>query len=226
MTGAGLAVPMTGQDLTDSIRTAYDPSVAVFVDQARAAGGSGLTWDQVGPTGSQEAWDHYRHDGAYSITWAMSEAPRGEVFSSVLARLVSPHPDIARKRVTLLYRPHDASTSARLVERDRKDAMFKAKQAKVANARDTVAVRAAEQTAREEATGAGLIRFAMVVTATVNHAEDMDVAASTIDNLGATARVLLRRVYGGQAAAFAAALPLGVVVPSHLKVPQAIREAM
>jgi hypothetical protein len=227
MTGAGPARPMTGQELIEAVRVAYDPSVAVYIDQARAAGeDTGLTWDEAGPIASEEAWGHYRHDGAYSVTWSMSEAPRGEVFSTSLSRMVAPHPDILRKRVTLLYRPHDPATSARLVERDRKDALFKAKQSKTGNARDSVAVRAAEQAAHEEATGAGLVRFGMVVTATVSSADEIKLAVSALDELSASARVLMRRVYGSQAAAFAAALPLGLVIPNHLKVPATIREAM
>lgn len=226
MTGAGPARPMSGRELTEVIRVAYDPSVATFIEQARSNAKSSLKWDDAGPTATEEAWGHYRHDSAYSVTWAMSEAPRGEVYSSVLTRLVSPHPDIMRKRVTLLYRPHDPATSARLVERDRKDAMFKAKQAKVENARDSIAVQAANQAAKEEATGAGLVRFAMLITATVNEAADIKLAASAVDNLTASSRILVRRVYGSQASAFAAALPLGLVLPNHLKVPQTIRESM
>lgn len=227
MTGAGPARPMTGQELIEAVRVAYDPSVAVYIDQARAAGeDTGLSWDEAGPIAGEEAWGHYRHDDAFSVTWSMSEAPRGAVFSNSLSRLVAPHPDILRKRVTLLYRPHDPATAARLVERDRKDALFKAKQSKTANARDSVAVRAAEQAAQEEATGAGLVRFGMLVTATVASAAELKLAASAMDELSASARVLMRRVYGSQAAAFAAALPVGLVIPSHLKVPATIREAM
>lgn len=227
MTGAGPARPMTGTELMEAVRIAYDPSVAVYIDKARASGeDTGLTWDEAGPIAGEEAWGHYRHDDAFSVTWSMSEAPRGEVFSNVLSRLVSPHPDILRKRVTLLYRPHDPATSSRLVERDRKDALFKARQTKTGNARDSVAVRAAEQAAHEEATGAGLVRFGMLVTATVGSAEEIKLAASAMDELSATARILMRRAYGSQAGAFAAALPLGLVIPNHLKVPATIREAM
>jgi hypothetical protein len=48
----------------------------------------------------------------------MSQAPRGEVRENVLARLIAPHGDIARKRVTLLYRVIDPGEAARIVERD------------------------------------------------------------------------------------------------------------
>lgn len=226
MTGAGTARPMTSQQIAEAIRVAYDPAAQFLLDQARTTGeDTGLTWQDVGPAGHQAAWDHYRHDSGVSITWGMSEAPRGEVLSSVLTDLLAPHRDIARKRVTLLYRPHDPATAARIVERDRKDARFRITSAHAA-ARDAVAVAAAEQSAREEAKGAGVVRFAMLVTATVLRPEDLPAAAAAIDVLAPPARVQLRRMYGSQDSAFAAALPLGIVLPDHLRVPQAIREAM
>ncbi|WP_436772183.1 SCO6880 family protein [Yinghuangia sp. YIM S09857] len=226
MTGAGAAVPMTSAQIAAAVRVAYDPTVAVLLDRAQADQSTGLRWSEAGPFATQESWGHYRHDSAFSITWAMSDAPRGEVFATVLQRLLAPHEDILRKRVTILYRPHDPGTAARIVERDIKDARFKANQAKKASARNSVALTAAEQTALEEATGAGLLRFGMLVTATVDHIEKLDLAASAIDNLSASARLVLRRAYGAQASSFAAALPLGLVLPRHARVPQVVREAI
>jgi hypothetical protein len=222
MTGAGTARPMTGAQLAEAVRVAYDPDAQALLE---AADGEGLSWGEAGPAAAQEAWDHYRHDSGVSITWGMSEAPRGEVLSSVLTGLVAPHYDIARKRVTLLYRPHDPGTAARLVERDRKDARFKIAGANAA-ARDAIAVAAADQSAKEEAKGAGVVRFAMLVTATVRSIDDLKTAAAAIDNLAPPARVQLRRMYGAQASAFAAALPLGIVLPSHLQVPAIVRESL
>ncbi|WP_436775600.1 SCO6880 family protein [Yinghuangia sp. YIM S09857] len=226
MTGAGPADPLTVDDLAHLVRVAYDPGVGVLSEQARGEGSPPLRWEEAGPMATQEAWDHYRHDGAHSITWAMTEAPRGEVFSTVLSRLVAPHPDIVRKRVTLLYRPHTPAESAKLVERDRKDAMFRAQQSRVAQARDSVDLRSADQSAREEATGAGLVRFGLLVTATVMKAEDMRLAAAAIDNLAATSRIRLRRAYGAQSSSFAAALPLGLVLGDHMRVPQSVRNSV
>jgi hypothetical protein len=225
MTGAGEARPMTAQQLAEMVRIAYDPSVQVLIEQSQASGGSGLTWADAGPVATQESWGHYVHDSAASITWGMSEAPRGEVLSSVLTGLLAPHRDIARKRVTILYRPHDPASAVQIVERDRRDARFRLGGNKPA-ARDTVAVAAAEQSAREEAKGAGLVRFAMLVTATVNSPEDLPTAAAAVDVLAPPARVQLRRMYGSQASAFAAALPIGIVLPDHLRVPQVIRESL
>lgn len=224
MTGAGTARALSAAQLSEAVRVAYDPAAQALLEDSHAAGEQ-LDWNDAGPAATQEAWDHLAHDSGVSITWAMSEAPRGEVLSNVMTGLVAPHQDISRKRVTFLYRPYDPGTAATLVERDRKDARFRITNNNAA-ARDTVAVAAADQSAREEAKGAGLIRFAMLVTATVRSKEELPAAAAAIDTLAPPARVQLRRVYGAQASAFAAALPLGIVLPDHLQVPALVREAM
>lgn len=226
MTGAGAGRPMTATQLAEAIRLAYDPGAQADIDAAHTAGtGSGITWEEAGPAFHEETRSCYLHEDCASITWAMSDAPRGEVLSSVLGPLLAPHRDIARKRVTLLYRPHDAAEAVRIVERDRKDARFKITGSAVA-ARDAVAVAAADQSAREEAKGAGLTRFALLLTATVLDTADLPAAAAAVDVLAPPARIRLRRVYGAQAAAFAAGLPIGIVLPAHLMVPQSVRNAM
>ncbi|GAB2785806.1 SCO6880 family protein [Streptomyces daliensis] len=226
MTGAGTAVPMTATELTEAIRVAYDPTVAPLVEEARATGGTGLTWNQAGPMAAREAWDHYRHDGAFSMTWAMTEAPQGEVFSNVLTNLVQPNRDIARKRVTLLYRPHTPAEGARVVQQDYKNALFSAQQSQIGQARDDAEVTAARRTTEEQAQGHGVIRFGLLITATVNSQAELPEAAAAVDNLAPAARIAVRPVYGSQAAAFAAALPLGLVLPLHTALPQTVRDVM
>ena len=226
-TGAGAARPVGAQELCETMRIAYDPASAVLIDEARSQGvAPELSWTDVGPSGAQAYWDKYRHDTAWSVTWSMTSAPRGEVFSNVLGQLMAPHPDIDRKRVTLLYRPLDAATAARMVEADKRNAMFRATTSNRPSARNMAEARAAERSAAEEARGAGLVNFGMVVTGTVMSAEQLPDMIAAIDNLGATARILLRPVYGSQDSAFAAALPLGLVLPMHLSVPAGIRESL
>ena len=226
-TGAGAARPVGAQELCETLRIAYDPASAVLIDEARSQGiAPELSWTDVGPAGAQAFWDKYRHDSAWSVTWSMTSAPRGEVFSSVLSQLLAPHPDIDRKRVTLLYRPLDAATAARMVETDKRNASFRATTSGRPSARSIAEARAAERSAMEEARGAGLVNFGMVVTGTVMHVEKLPDMIAAIDNLGATARILLRPVYGSQDSAFAAALPLGIVLPTHLSVPAGIRESL
>jgi hypothetical protein len=157
----------------------------------------------------------------------MTGAPRGHILASALARLVAPHGEIARKRVTLLYRPIEAGRAAAIVESDQTNALTRASSTNRPTARALVDARAAQATAAEEAKGAGLVNFGMVVTATVLSSRDLDDAVAVVEgNLGPSARLLLRRAYGSQDSAFAASLPLGLVLPKHLKVPEEIREAM
>ncbi len=224
-TGAGPSRPLTTDEIAAAVRVAYEPSLAAAVEDVGPAH-AGVEWPDAGPSAAQEAWDHYRHDGAVSVSWMMSEAPRGHVFSSVLSGLLAPHPDIARKRVALLYRPYDTGAAVRVVEADRRDAAFAASGRRIGRARDALSVQAAEKSAEEEAVGAGVVRFAMVVTATVMSPEQVPMAASVVDTLGTTSRIRLRRAYGCQAGTFAVGLPLGLVSSAHLRVPQALREAM
>lgn len=226
-TGAGAAHPLSAQELCEAVRIAYDPAAAPLIDEARAQGDvPELTWPDVGPAAAQASWSGYRHDSAFSCTWAMTSAPRGNVPAGVLARLLAPHRDIDRKRVTLLYRPIDPARAAALVEADLRAAEFRVTATNKPAARDSLAVRAAASTASEEASGAGLVQFGLLVTATVSDVERSADARAAIDNLGATARLRLRPVYGSQDSAFAAALPLGLVLPKHIKVPSELREKL
>lgn len=66
----------------------------------------------------------------------------------------------------------------------------------------------------------------MVVTATVTDIEKVADARAAIDNLGGAARVRLRPAYASQDSAFAAGLPLGLVLPNHTKMPAEWREKL
>lgn len=226
-TGAGAAHPLSAQELCEAVRIAYDPAAAQLIDEAHAAGETPqLSWPDVGPAAAQASWTGYRHDSAYSSTWAMTSAPRGNVQSGVLARLLAPHREIARKRVTLLYRPVDAGRAAAIVEADLRSTEFRLTSTNKPAARDSLAVRKAAATASEEASGAGLVQFGMLVTATVADLALEADARAAIDNLSATARLRLRPVYGSQDSAFAAALPLGLVLPKHIRIPAELREKL
>jgi hypothetical protein len=159
----------------------------------------------------------------------MTSAPRGEVHSDVLWQLLAPHRDVARKRVTLLYRVLDAGTAARVVEADKRNADFRVNSATRPSERSVKEQRSALATAQEEARGAGLVDFGVLITATVEDRGgegDLAQAAATVEALAATARLGIRRVYGSQDSAFLACLPLGFVLPRHLKVPDEVRRAL
>lgn len=226
-TGAGAATPLTARELCEVVRTAYDPAAARAFQDAQAEGEEvPLHWSDVGPAAHEAEWEGYRHDGAYSVTYAMSSAPRVEVQSSVLRRLLEPHPSIARKRVTLLYRPIDAGKAAAIVESDVSTAQFNATSSRKTTYRAARDARAAQASAREEASGAGLVNFGMLVTATVTDESKRPEARAAIDNLAPSARIWLRPVYGGQPSAFAAGLPLGLVLTKHLSAAASLRKSL
>lgn len=226
-TGAGTGVrAMRAQDVVDATRVAYDPRVALAVEEARSREGTGLRWEDAGPTGAVESWDSYRHDYGWSRTWYMSAPHRGSFPAEAMSRLLSPHRDIARKRVTILYRPEPPTRAAEIVDRAYLDATSQAAQRSRATARDRRAIRVAERTAEEEAAGASLLRFAVVVTATVLDPAHLPLASATVEGLAAAPRLRLRAAVGNQAAAFAAGLPLGLVLPRHLVLAPELRDQM
>jgi hypothetical protein len=112
------------------------------------------------------------------------------------------------------------------VERDLHNAEFRVNSSARPTARAVVEQQAARATAQEEAQGAALINFGMLLTATVFDEARLPAAAAAVENLAPTARIGLRPVWGSQDSAFAAALPVGLFLPAHLKVPDAIRQAL
>lgn len=224
-TGAGAARAMTSSEIASVVRVAYDPTAHNDVEEVGAAD-TGIAWADAGPVAADERWDSYHHDSAWSTSWLVTVPPRGVVTARVLAALLAPHPTIPLKRVTLLYRPHTPADAARVVERDRLNTLFRAQGRKIGHARDHAAVRDANQAAEEEAAGAGLVRFSMLVTATVETPEELPQARRTVEDLAVSCRLTIRPAFGSQASAFTMALPLGLVPPDHLRVPQLLREAM
>ena len=80
-----------------------------------------MAWSEAGPAFAHDLPEHYAHDGAFSMVWQMRDAPPGVFYDHSLKSLLAPHPDIARKRVTVIYRPQSAETARRMVERDVRD---------------------------------------------------------------------------------------------------------
>lgn len=226
-TGAGSSVrPCTSQDLTDYVRSAYDPTVASDIEEQRAQGGTGLTWDQAGPAFHATELGHYYHDRAVSVSWTLGGQPKGTFYDTSLARLLAPERKVARKRVALLYRPIPAERATLIADRRVRNANFVARNAKTNTAVANSAQRAAQQMANEEAAGAGITLFGMVVTATVLDEEDLPSAKQMIMSQSAQARLRMRVALGSQDTAFVAGLPLGIVLPEHTTIPASITDNM
>jgi len=225
-TGAGGVRAMTAAELAETVRVAYDPQAGPVIEALHArAEPAGVDWASAGPTAQAEDWGALRHDSGTSVTWQMTEAPRGAVQSQVLRTLLEPNNELTRKRVTLLYRPHDPATSAKIAYNDVRTALGNATmRAGEGKAAETLDLQAARQTAAEEAAGAGLTRFSLLVTATVTNPEQLGHIADLVDQAGGASRLQLRRVYAGQSASFAACLGIGLVLNKHVAVPAALRQ--
>ncbi|WP_422758813.1 SCO6880 family protein [Paenarthrobacter sp. C1] len=166
-TGAGACAPLDAQELCEVVRVAYDPAAARLIDEAHYQGTPvDLSWGEVGPTAHQAGWDSYRHDSGHSVSWTMTGAPRGHVLASVLGRLVAPHGDRPQARHAAV--PAHRGRPRRGHRRIRPDQCAHAGLLDhPAHGAGLVDARAAQATAAEEAKGAGLVNFGMVVTATV-----------------------------------------------------------
>lgn len=226
--GGGAAYPLSAERIAEVVRVAYDPAVAADVLDARSRfGGTGLEWEDAGPAAAVETVNSYQHDSGVSRTWLMTLAPRGTVRSSVLRGLLEAAPGTRRKRVALVYRPIDPATSARIVEADRRSAQFMATSGRgMVQARAASEMRAAEQTAAEEASGAGLVEFSLMLTVTVDSNAELADATTAVRNLTAASRVLMRPADRMQAAAFTCTLPAGILPWEQTLVPHEIQEAL
>ncbi|MEU6355013.1 SCO6880 family protein [Streptomyces sp. NPDC047072] len=226
--GGGSAYPLSAERIAEVIRVAYDPAVSADVLNARAThGGTGLEWDDCGPAAAVETVNAYQHDSGVSRTWLMTLAPRGTVRSSVLRGMLEAAPATRRKRVALVYRPIDPATSARMVEADRRSAQFMATSGKgMVQARAASEMKAAEQAAAEEAAGAGLVEFSLMLTVTVDSAAELADATVAVRNLTAAARVLMRPADRMQAAAFSCTLPAGILPWEQTLIPHELQEAL
>jgi len=162
------------------------------------------------------------HDSGVSVTYAMESMVSATVRDQVLRRLLEPHRDIARKRITLIYRPHDAGDAATIVDRDHKDAIIAASRKGLVAAAADVALEATTRARDEEARGAGVVRFSILMTTTVADPDQLRRTDAVLRTLAATARLKVRPCYGYQAAAFAAALGVGVLLPEHATIPGAL----
>jgi hypothetical protein len=207
-------------DIAGMVRTAFDPAVRGQVSRLLATGlgpalEEQLNWASAGPAGAEERWDCYQHDSGTSVTWAWREAPRQNVTSDVLARLLAP--GSWPKRVSLQYRPLPAHHAAAALDSQVRAAEFRSEYARRTRrdvtARDVHDHARARQAADEEACGAGVSLLGMYVTVTVTDPADLPRAVADTEAAAEWSRIRLQRLYRSQAAGFTATLPCGICLP-------------
>ncbi|NAZ81037.1 hypothetical protein GTR02_04305 [Kineococcus sp. R8] len=218
--GVTVLARCSATELAGCVRVAFDPTSRGDVESVVGAGttveeGGPLSWETSGPVAAEEAWDHYRHDSGTSITWSWHEAPRQQVTSNVLVRLMSPsrYP----KRVTMLYKPLSAGSASRLLEGQVNAAAFREayrrSQGRDATARDQADQEQAQNAAREEALGAGVVLMSLYATITVTDPDDLPAAVADVEARADQSKVQVRRMFGAQSVGFATTLPAGIYPP-------------
>lgn len=227
-TGAGNVQVCTAQDIIDFTRVAYDPTVGSTVEEMQAtAEGTGLVWEDAGPSFMRDGFDTLLHDRAASRSWTMWQGPTGHFRSNSLMRIMEPTNDanVLRKRVTLLFRPIPSHKTSYVVQNEQKNANFSGSQQRF-NARADQRRAAAEKTAQEEAQGAGLERFGLIVTLTARDEESLKHWDRQVPALLSPAKLRVRTALANQAITFQAGLPLGLVLADHMLIPEAIRKGV
>lgn len=209
-TGAGGVHLLTAREVCQVTRVAYDPASEALFEQAANAGEQvAISWGDAGPIRAVAEWDYYRHDSGVSRSWVMSRPARGFVQSGVLRKILEPSRDVQRKRVTIVYRPLDAAKAPAAADADVNRASARVENTPRPTATARRELRAAQQVADEEAAGAGLLDFALIISATTS-AGELDDTSSAVQALASSSRLLVRPAYGAQDSAFALGLPLGL----------------
>ena len=209
--GAEILRTASATDVCAIVRRAFDPSAS----DASAEDFNDLLWGESGPVAADEMPGHYEHDGVFSASFVLLEAPRQRVAHSVLLPLLSP--GAYPRRVTLAYRTLSPEEAGDVLEREvaagAVRAEYRRRTHRDATARDRADAERAERAALEEAAGAGLLQFSVLVTVTAPSLEELDDARAEVTKAAGRSRLKLRPARHAQAAVFAAGLPCGVYLP-------------
>lgn len=215
--GVAVLGRLDASQIAGVVRTAFDPGVRGEVHRLTAQEMTGdsaapLEWREAGPFGAEEFADRYEHDGGVSVSFAWLEAPRQNVISDVLARLMMPGP--YAKRVSVQYRPFPAAVATKVLEAEVNAASFRAhyrhRTGREETARDARDQARARQAAADEAAGAGVCLISLFVTVTVGDVSDLPGAIAWIEAAAGASKIRLRRMTCSQAVGFAVTLPCGI----------------
>jgi hypothetical protein len=158
-----------------------------------------------------------------SITWQMVDVPHGAVQSRILEQLLEADEHLARKRVTIIYRPHDPASAARVADADVRTASAGPPARGEVRAGESLALASARQSPPSQ----GRRRRSDPVLAAGHRHRRRPRQARPGGRGHRPARpacqLRLRRCYFGQAAAHRGP-GRRRVLPKHVAVPQVVRD--
>lgn len=231
LAGAGIRVTrwLDVSELSEVIRTGFDPHSTTGLDQRRAeaadysspesepATPAGLDPSLAGPAAAESSWSTYRHDGAVSATYAVHAWPLSPVYATALASLLA---DATHRRsFSFVIEPLGprAAQKAVMLERTKREVgiRLRARTGQAVSATEHVALERAAAQDAEHAHGSGLARFTAYLTVTVEDAEHLPDACAQAEAGAALVGIELRRMYGAQDTGFAMTLPVGLGLPAR-----------
>jgi hypothetical protein len=195
-----------------ALRTAFDPYARAELAALEAVDRNrdGLAEAGAWPLGAEEAWDHYRSDGAQHATYWIAGWPRVEVSPMFMDAMLGR--SSAVRTVAVTFEPISRERSTREVEaaitRDRADRELRARFGQSETARQRQAQEAAIRREAELAAGHTEVRLSGFVTVSGRDQADLRRACGEVTEHAARARLELHRMYGQQADAFTFTLPL------------------
>jgi hypothetical protein len=204
---------LSAGQLARAVRTAFDPYCRSELAALETADADrdGLAEANAWPLGVQDAWDHYRTDGAVHATYWIGAWPRVDVSPMFMDALLGR--SSAVRTVAVTFEPVAPERSTREVEaavtRDRADRELRHRFGQSETARQRQAQDATIRREAELAEGHGEVRLAGFVTVSGRDHDDLRRACSEVHEHAARARLELHRMYGQQEDAFTFTLPLG-----------------
>ncbi len=203
---------LSAGQLGRALRTAFDPYARAELAALETAdpGRDGLDEHGGWPVGADEAWDHYRSDGALHTTYWIGGWPRIDVSPMFMDALLGR--SSAVRTVAVAFEPIPPERSVREVEaavtRDHADRELRRRFGQSETARQRQAQDATSRREAELAAGHSEVRLSGFVTVSGRDPDDLRRACAEVLEHAARARLELHRMYGQQAEAFTFTLPL------------------
>jgi hypothetical protein len=201
--------------LAKVLREAYEPGAQAVLDgRDSEVPGPGVDPAVAGPMVARDSWATYRTDDAWHATYWIHEWPRVEVGSDFLAPLLIG--GWSRRTLTLIAEPVGARRAARQIAAARTaevaNQAMRERVGQMTTERDRVEAEDVERRERELVAGHADYRFTGLLTVTADSVEALDESCLQAEVAAHACCLEIRRLYGEQDQAFAAALPLGRAV--------------
>ena len=204
---------LSGDQLAMLVRTQFDPEDALGLAARQARTSEPLVSARSAwPLATDVSWGHYRTDKMYHITYWISEWPKLGVRPSFLAPLLLTSNGVTRT-VSVVAEPIPTAQAVRKVEHEQtarlSDDEIRTGAGYRTGARRRREAEALDRRENELADGHAENRYSGYVTVSGSDLNEVEVAASTIEQVAYQCPVELRRLWGEQDTAFYCTMPMG-----------------